>query len=97
MSRGDTRCTLRCILVDAEVYPVLGRKACVGMKLIQVLDLDDVSRPNTGGHSVFAMGQHIKPLTKIRLEEQFPTVFADRVLILDGERHIRLDPSMDPV
>ena len=43
---------------------MLGRKACVGMKLIQVLDSDDVSRPNTDGHSVFAMGQHIKQLTK---------------------------------
>ena len=64
VSRGDTRCTLCCNLVDAEVRPMLGRKACVGMKLIQVLDSDDVSRPNTDGHSVFAMGQHIKPLTK---------------------------------
>ena len=97
VSRGDTRCTLCCNLVDAEVRPVLGRKACVCMKLIQVLDSDDVSRPNTDGHSVFAMGQHIKPLTKTRLEEQFPTVFADGVGKLDGEHHIRLDPSVDPV
>ena len=97
VSRGDTRRTLRCNLVDAEVRPMLGRKACVGMKLIQVLDSDDVSRPNTDRHSVFAMGQHIKPLTKNGLEEQFPTVFADGVGKLDGEHHIRLDPSVDPV
>ena len=70
MSRGDTRCTLCCNLVDAEVRPVLEWKAFVGMKLIQVLDSDDVSRPNTDGHSVFAMDQHIKPLTKNMLKER---------------------------
>ena len=96
VSRGDTRCTLCCNLVDAEVRRVLGWKAGVGMKLIQILDSDDVSRPNTDGHSVVAMGQHIKLLTN-RLEEQFPTVFADGVGRLDGEHHIRLDPSVDPV
>ena len=67
------------------------------MKLIQVLDSDDVSRPNTDWHSVFAMGQHIKSLTKNRLEEQFPTVFADGIGKLDSEHHICLDPSVDPV
>ena len=97
VSLGDTRCTLRCILIDAEVYPVLGRKACVGMKLIQVLDSDYVSRTNTDGHSVFAMVQHIKPLTKNRLEEQFPTVFAGGIGKLDSEHYIRLDPRVDPV
>ena len=97
VSRGDTRCTLCCNLVDAEVCPVLGWKACVGMKPIQVLGSDDVSRPNTDGHSVFAMGQHMKPLTKKRLEEQFPTVFADGIGKLDVEHHIHLDPSVDPM
>ena len=43
------------------------------------------------------MGQHIKLLTKNRLREQFPTVFADVVGKLDGEHHIRLDQSVDPV
>ena len=45
VSRGNTKCTLRCNLVD--VHPLLGQKACIGMQLIRVPDSDDVNEPNT--------------------------------------------------
>ena len=48
VSRGDTRCTLHCNLVEAAVRPLLGRKACIVMQLIKVLDSDYVNRPMTG-------------------------------------------------
>ena len=97
VSRGETRCTLRCNLVEADVRPLLGRKACTGMHLIKVLDSDDVNRPDTGDRPLFAVREAGKPLTKEQLVKNFPKVFADGVGKLDGEHHIRLDPSVDPV
>ena len=84
-------------IVDAKVRPLLGQKACVGMKLIQVLDSDDMRPPNTEGYPVFVVNRPTKPITKIMLEMKFPTVFADGVGKLEGEHHIHLNPSVDPV
>ena len=67
------------------------------MKLIQVLELDDVRHPNTVGCAVFAVNRPIKPLKKRMLEMKFPTVFADGVGKLEGEHHICLDLSVYPV
>ena len=39
---------LHCNLVRADVRPLLGQKACMGMHLIKALDSDDVSYPVTG-------------------------------------------------
>ena len=97
VSRGDTRCTLCCNIVDAKVRPLLEWKACVGMKLIQMLDSDDVRPPNTEGCPVFTVNRPTKPLTKSMLEMKFPTVSADGVGKLEGEHHIHLDLSVDPV
>ena len=38
-----------------------------------------------------------KPLTKSMLEMKFPTVLTDGVGKLEGEHHICLDPTVDPV
>ena len=97
VSRGDTRCTLRCNLIDANVHPLLGRKACVGMQLIRVLDSDDMNRPDTGSRPVFAIRSAEKPLSKQQLAMKFPNVFSDKAGKLEGEYHIKLDPSVDPV
>ena len=67
------------------------------MKLIQVLDSDDARPPNTEGCVVFTVNRPIIPLTKRMLEMKFPTVFTDGLGKLEGEHHIRLGPSMDPV
>ena len=67
------------------------------MKLIQVLELDDVRYPNTEGNTVFTLNRCIKPFTKSMLEMKFPTVFADGVGKLEIEHHISLNPSVDPV
>ncbi len=84
VSRGNTKCTLRCNLVDVNVHPLLGRKACIGMQLIRVLDSDDVNRPNTEGHPVFAVGRGDQALSKQQLVKKFPKVFAESVGKLEG-------------
>ena len=41
--RGDTTCRLDCKLVDQKgVRPLMGRKACLGMKIVQYLDNDQL-------------------------------------------------------
>ena len=43
--RRDFRCLLDCNLVDSKkVRPILGRKACLGMNVIQYLDNDQLQR-----------------------------------------------------
>ena len=43
--RGDFKCLLDCNLVDSKkVRPILGRKACLGMNVIQYLDNDQLQR-----------------------------------------------------
>ena len=93
VSRG----TLRCHLVEADVRPFLGHKACIGMQLIKVLDSDDVNRPVTGDRPMFAVRDADDPLTKEQLVSRFPNLFADGIGKLDGNYHIRLDPGVDPV
>ena len=89
LSCGDTGCTLCCNLADTKVRPLLGQKAFVGMKLIQVLDSDNARHPKTDGYAVFAVNiSSIKPLAKSILEMKSPTVFADGVGKLEGENHI---------
>ena len=97
MSRGKTRCTLRCKIVEADVRPLLGRKVCTCMKLFKVLDSDGINRPVTGDRPVFAVRDADDPLTKEQLVSRFPNVFADSIGKLDGNYHIRLDPGVDPV
>ena len=36
--RGDFRCKLDCKLIDVNIRPLLGRKVCLGMKIISYLD-----------------------------------------------------------
>ena len=44
--RGHFRCLLDCNLVDSKkVRPILGRKVCLGMNIIQYLDKDQLNRP----------------------------------------------------
>ena len=54
--RGDYKCILICKLVDRDnIRPILGRKACVGMKLIEYTDNDALHKPATRGAQVYAV------------------------------------------
>ena len=46
--RDNAKCLLDCKLVDNEdIRPILGRKACIGMNIIQYTDNDAISKPRT--------------------------------------------------
>ena len=54
--RGNYRRRLDCKLVDrSDIRPLLGRKACIGMKIVTYLDNDKLNKPNTGNAPVYAL------------------------------------------
>ena len=54
--RGEFRCKLDCKLVDStDIRPLLGRKACLGTKIVSYLDYDRINKPNTKNVAVFAL------------------------------------------
>ncbi len=54
--RGDFRCRLDCKLVDRDdIRPLLGRKACIGMKIVSYLNNDAINKPVTGSAPVYAV------------------------------------------
>lgn len=54
--REGHHCKLDCKLVDCDkIWPLLGRKACLGMNIIAYLDNDSINKPNTGNAAVFAL------------------------------------------
>ena len=56
--RGDYRCLLDCKLVDrTDILPLLGRKACLGMKIVSYLDNDELNKPETGGAPVYVIDE----------------------------------------
>ena len=95
--RGDYHCKLNCKLIDSDaIRPLLGRKACLGMKIITYLDNDDMNRPDTKGAAVFAL--EITPYTsKEQLLKLHPIVFSQGVGMLEGHYHIRLSPDATPI
>ena len=96
VSRGDRRCILNCKLVDcANVRPLLGRKACVGMKIVQYLDNDEINKPTVDSGSVFTLD--IAVLTWKQVLTDFSHVFAEGPGCLCGEHAIQLDPDAQPV
>ena len=95
--RGDFRCKLDCKLVDSmNIRPLLGRKACLGMKLVSYLDNDELNKPETKGTAVFTLEVRRYGL-KERLINQHPMVFSKNVGQLEGEYHIRLNTSIEPI
>ena len=95
--RGDFRCKLDCKLVDnPNIRPLLGRKACLGMKLVSYLDNDELHKPITGNSTVYTLNGQ-SPISKEQLIAQHPKVFNEGVGQLEGKYHIRLDHRVDPV
>ena len=83
-----------CKLVDnSNIHPLLGRKACLGMKIVSYLDNDELYKSNVGDSTV---SEDI-PVSKEVLAKKYPKVFNMGVGKLEGEYHIRLDPKMNPV
>ena len=101
--RDDFKCQLDCKLVDNNgIRPLLGRKACVGMKIIKYIDNDELNKPRTGNASVYAVvsthaNKTCTSITKETLIKQYPEVFSEGVGKLAGEYHIRINSSIDPV
>ena len=99
----DFKCQLDCKLVDNNgIRPLLGRKACVGMRIIKYIDNDELNKPRTGNASVYAVesthaNKTSASITKETLIKQYPEVFSEGVGKLAGEYHIRIDSSIDPV
>ena len=59
--RGEKSYRIRCKLVDNEsIRPIFGRRACVGLNIIQYTDNDDLNRPRTNGAAVFSTEEVIK-------------------------------------
>jgi len=96
---GDFRCLLDCNLVDSKkVRPILGRKACLGMNIIQYLDNDQLNRPRESDGEVYIHDvPATSPISADQLIKSFPCVFADGVGALTGEYHMVLDESARPV
>ena len=96
--RGHLRCRLDCKLVDKQgIRPLLGRKACLGMKIVAYLNNDQLNKPNTEDANMYAVGDGESQVTKEQLIRKYPHVFADGVDLLEGEYHICLDPQAEPV
>ena len=94
--RGDYKCILICKLADSdEIRPILGRKACVGMKLIEYTDNDALHKPATRGAQVYAVEGAL--ISKAAITEKYATVFGDGIGELEGEYRIRLDDTVDPI
>ena len=93
------RFKLDCKLEDnIDIRPVLGRKACLGMKIIQYMDNDEIHKPKIGNAPVYAMtSASSSGLNKEDIIRQFPPVFAEKVGQLEGEYHIKLDATLSPV
>ena len=74
----------------------------MGMKIIKYIDNDELSKPRTGNAPVYAVesthaNKTCASITKETLIEQYPEVVSEGVGKLDGEYHIRIDSSIDPV
>ena len=97
--RGDFGCLFDCNLVDSKrVRPILGRKACLGMKIIKYLDNDQLNHPQTSDGDMYAHDAPTEPvLSADQLVKKFPRVFGDGVAKLPGEYYMELDETVKPV
>ncbi|KAK2572006.1 Uncharacterized protein P5673_003431 [Acropora cervicornis] len=95
--RDTQHCWLNCKLIDSQdIRPILGQKACMGMKIIQYTDNDAMNKPDMGSARVYAVNDKSDALTKEALIKAFPEVFSESVGKLEGEYHIKLDKAACP-
>ena len=94
--RGDYKCILICKQVDSDnIRPIMGRKACVGMTLIEYTDNDALHKPATGYAQVYAVEGAL--ISKVAITEKYATLFCDGITELEGAYRIRLDDAVDPI
>ena len=75
-----------------------GKRAGLGMNIIQYLDKDQLNRPQESYGEVYIYDvPACSPISTDQLIKSFPCVFADGVGALAGEYHIVLDESARPV
>ena len=68
------------------------------MNIVQYTDNDAINKPTTGNAVVYSVADNPNGnLSKENLLKHFPEVFAEEVWQLDGEYHIKIDPSVSPV
>ena len=93
--RRDFRCLLDCNLVDSKkVRPILGRKVCLEMNIIQYLDKDQLNRPQEfDGEAYTHNVPASSPVCADQLIKSFPRVFANGIGALAGEYHMVLNES----
>ena len=95
--RNSSSYLLDCRLVNNEdIRPILGRKACVGMGILEYHDNDLLNKPETGDAPLYAVKTQDAVLSKEEFVAKFPKVFSDGVGKLE-EYKIRLDPTVQPV
>ena len=94
--RGNDSCIILCKIVDSEkIRPILGRKACLGMKITQYTYNDELRKPLTGNARVYSVES--EPVTKTEIVREYASVFGDGIGEIEGEYSIRLDSSVQPV
>ena len=90
VERGNNKHLLRFFIVDAVVLPILGKSSSIGMKLIKILDCDNV-------HSISSTSSQ---MTSTALSDpllcQFEDVF-NGLGELPGEYVIQIKPNSVPV
>ena len=94
---GGLRGRLECKIIDRSgIRPLLGRKACLGMKIITYLDNDQLNQQVTGNATVCELGLH-KLVSIEQLISKYASDFGSGVGLLDGKYHILLDETVTPV
>ena len=86
--REESKYRLECKLVDSrKIRPLLGRKACLGMIVIQYLDNDAIRKPDTGNAPVYAL-EPAGPISIEQRKREHPEVFGPGVGLLEGKYRI---------
>ena len=95
--RGTYTCYLMCNLVEGKSFrPILGRRACLGMKIVEVLDNDAIRPADIEENStVYTTGT--PPLSTEEIVSKFPAVFQEGIGRIEGQYNIKLDPTAHPV
>ena len=97
VERNHCQYTLECKLVNStNIRPLLGRRACIDMKIVAYLDNDDLHQPDVRHATVFAV-EPTNTISQQQLITQYPKVFREAVGRVSGNYHICLDPNAIPV
>ena len=98
VSRRYFKCKLDCKLVDSHfIRPILGRRACNDMHLIDYHYNNALHKPETSTVPVNYVNNEPIAVTKESLITRFPKVFEDGVGLFAGEHHINIDVTLDAV